>query len=71
MEQVYPFPNRNETQLYVNCAQVEIHGPGGGTPSPLVRLEDYLSLDPGLPGEFTCTIQNDGSFVCLAVAKLC
>ncbi|KAF2660944.1 lytic polysaccharide monooxygenase [Lophiostoma macrostomum CBS 122681] len=51
MEQIYPWPDRNDTQIFVNCAQVEIVGQGGGTPAPLVHLEDFLDLhNPALSG---------------------
>ncbi|KAF2871660.1 glycoside hydrolase [Massariosphaeria phaeospora] len=39
IESVYPKPTFNTTQLYVNCAQVEITGPGGShEPGPTVRF---------------------------------
>ncbi|KAF2257601.1 hypothetical protein CC78DRAFT_549787 [Lojkania enalia] len=52
----------NEVQFYTNCAQVEIMGPGGGTPGPLVKIpgvykvgqkEVYAATNSGLTGNFS------------------
>lgn len=38
----------NTTQQYINCAHMEIIGPGGGTPGPTVKFPGAYSLDePG------------------------
>lgn len=31
VEHIYPWAKRNQTQFFVNCAQIKILGPGGGT----------------------------------------
>ncbi|KAF2204462.1 hypothetical protein GQ43DRAFT_469035 [Delitschia confertaspora ATCC 74209] len=39
----------NSTQFYVNCAQINIIGQGGGTPGPLVRFPGaYNPTDAGI-----------------------
>ncbi|KAI1263467.1 glycosyl hydrolase family 61-domain-containing protein [Xylariaceae sp. FL1019] len=40
-------PVLNATQMYVNCAQVEVTGSGTGTPGPTVKLPGYDPADPG------------------------
>ena len=41
--------NLGYSQWYVNCAHVNIIGPGGGKPGPLVRIPDcYHADDPGI-----------------------
>lgn len=40
----------NTTQQYINCAHIEIVGPGGGTPGPAVKFPGAYSLDE--PGEW-------------------
>lgn len=41
--------SKNMTQFFVNCAQIEVVGPRGGTPGPLVKLPDaYKWDDPGI-----------------------
>ncbi|KAK7225317.1 hypothetical protein V2G26_013320 [Clonostachys chloroleuca] len=41
-------PYFNQTQMYVNCAQVEVTGSGDGTPGPTVKLPGYDPADPGI-----------------------
>ncbi|KAH7117702.1 fungal cellulose binding domain-containing protein [Dendryphion nanum] len=42
-------PYYNQTQMYVNCAQIEITGPGGGTPGPTIKFPGgYDPKDPGI-----------------------
>jgi len=28
----------NQTQWFINCAHIDVNGPGGGTPGPLVKI---------------------------------
>lgn len=47
VEHSYPQMLWNETQWYVNCAHLEIKGPGGGTPGPMVKFPGaYDVWDP-------------------------
>jgi len=40
--------NYNSTKQYIGCAQVEVMGPGGGTPGPFTRFPGaYALTDPG------------------------
>jgi hypothetical protein len=49
IEQFMPTPSANYTQWYVNCAHVNIIGPGGGTPSGFARFPGTYNIsDPGL-----------------------
>jgi hypothetical protein len=41
-------PQFGSTQLFVNCAQVEVTGSGDGTPGPTVKLPGYDPADPGI-----------------------
>ncbi|KAI0187018.1 lytic polysaccharide monooxygenase [Astrocystis sublimbata] len=41
-------PQLGWTQLFVNCAQVEVTGSGEGTPGPTVKLPGYDMSDPGI-----------------------
>ncbi|KAI8635103.1 lytic polysaccharide monooxygenase [Xylariaceae sp. FL1651] len=41
-------PLFNSTQMFVNCAQVEVTGPGGGTPGPMTKLPGYDPADKGI-----------------------
>lgn len=44
-----PGPTIGYSQWYVNCAHVNIIGPGGGNPGPMVRIPDvYREDDPGI-----------------------
>ncbi|KAK4164051.1 putative endo-beta-1,4-glucanase D [Cladorrhinum sp. PSN259] len=39
----------NRAQFYMTCAQLKINGPGGGNPSPLVKIPGiYSAKDPGI-----------------------
>ncbi|KAI0394196.1 glycosyl hydrolase family 61-domain-containing protein [Xylariaceae sp. FL0594] len=49
IEQFMPTALQNYTQWYVNCAQVNIIGPGGGTPTGFAKFPGtYQVTDPGL-----------------------
>ncbi|KAF2121554.1 glycosyl hydrolase family 61-domain-containing protein [Lophiotrema nucula] len=49
VEHLYVRPQYNNTQFYIACAQIEVMGPGGGTPGPLVRFPGaYKYEDPGI-----------------------
>ncbi|KAI0408348.1 lytic polysaccharide monooxygenase [Xylaria palmicola] len=49
LEQWLPTPLVNFTQWYVNCAHVNIIGPGGGTPTEFAKFPGtYNTTDPGL-----------------------
>ncbi|KAK3290382.1 glycosyl hydrolase family 61-domain-containing protein [Chaetomium fimeti] len=49
IEQFMPTYDRNYTQWYVNCAHVNIIGPGGGTPTGFARFPGTYVVDqPGL-----------------------
>lgn len=38
----------NQTQQFIGCAQVEVTGPGGGTPGPFIKFPGgYDIADPG------------------------
>jgi len=38
-----------KAQLYMECTQLSIEGPGGGTPAPLVKIPGiYKATDPGI-----------------------
>jgi hypothetical protein len=41
-------PNLGMTQMFVNCAQVEVTGSGQGTPGPTVKLPGWNPKDPGI-----------------------
>ncbi|KAF1955754.1 hypothetical protein CC80DRAFT_414304 [Byssothecium circinans] len=48
VEHLYVRPTYNTKQFYIACAQVEIRGPGGGDPKPLVKFPGAYDLsDPG------------------------
>lgn len=48
IEQFMPTTTRNYTQWYVNCAHVNIMGPGGGTPTEFARFPGTYVVDqPG------------------------
>jgi len=38
-----------QTQHYINCAQIEVVGPGGGTPGPFIKF-------PGKPIDIKCLL---------------
>lgn len=41
--------HRNRAQFYIECLQLKIDGPGGGTPAPLVKIPGiYKANDPGI-----------------------
>lgn len=40
---------KDRAQFYIECAQLKINGPGGGNPSPLVKIPGiYKADDPGI-----------------------
>lgn len=42
-------PYYNGTQQFINCAHVEVTGPGGGTPGPTIKFPGgYDITDPGI-----------------------
>ncbi|KAF2867302.1 glycosyl hydrolase family 61-domain-containing protein [Massariosphaeria phaeospora] len=42
-------PYYNSTQQFINCAQVEVSGAGGGTPGPMIKFPGGYDLsDPGI-----------------------
>jgi hypothetical protein len=61
-------PRYNETQQFINCAQVEVTGEGGGmsssrlhratlmcllgTPGPMIKFPSYQVEDPGMSNSF-------------------
>ncbi|KAF2688488.1 lytic polysaccharide monooxygenase [Lentithecium fluviatile CBS 122367] len=52
-EQIWPRPPQEEviqtTQFYVNCAQINVIGEGGGTPGPTVKFPGAYAADsPGI-----------------------
>ncbi|KAF2248691.1 lytic polysaccharide monooxygenase [Trematosphaeria pertusa] len=48
VEHLYVRPAFNTTQFYIACAQIEVLGPGGGSPGPLVKFPGAYNLsDPG------------------------
>jgi hypothetical protein len=48
IEQVMPTASTRYLQFYINCAFVNIIGPGGGTPTEFVRFPGSLQdEDPG------------------------
>lgn len=50
VEMIYPnvLPDTKGTQFYVNCAQVNVIGPGGGTPKGFVKFPGAYT--PNTPG---------------------
>ncbi|KAG9232263.1 glycoside hydrolase [Amylocarpus encephaloides] len=41
--------DRGRAQFYIECYQLKINGPGGGTPAPLVKIPGiYSANDPGI-----------------------
>lgn len=42
----------NTTQQYINCAHIEVVGPGGGKPGPMVKFPGAYSLEE--PGGLCC-----------------
>lgn len=56
VEHFYLLSQYGQTQQYINCAHIEIVGPGGGTPGPMTKFPGAYELDdPGvwLPTEIT------------------
>jgi hypothetical protein len=48
IEQFMPTHMFNYTQWYVNCAHVNVIGPGGGTPTEFARFPGTYDInDPG------------------------
>ncbi|KAF1992825.1 lytic polysaccharide monooxygenase, partial [Amniculicola lignicola CBS 123094] len=45
VEHLYVQSAFNSTQFYVACAQVNVQGPGGGLPGPLVKFPGAYALD--------------------------
>ncbi|KAF2827236.1 hypothetical protein CC86DRAFT_405374 [Ophiobolus disseminans] len=42
-------PDYNHTQMFINCAHIEVTGPGGGSPGPMTKFPGALSAkDPGI-----------------------
>jgi hypothetical protein len=58
IEQIMPTCNSpQDSQFYINCAQVEIIGRGGGVPTSFARFPGAYSIsDPGL--NITCAIDR-------------
>jgi hypothetical protein len=49
VEHLYVRPTFNTTQFYIACAQINVIGPGGGKPGPLVKFPGAYDLrDPGI-----------------------
>jgi len=41
--------HKNRAQFYIECAQLNVTGPGGGTPSPIFKIPGiYKAGDPGI-----------------------
>ena len=41
--------HKGKAQFYIECTQLKIEGPGGGTPAPLVKIPGlYKASDPGI-----------------------
>lgn len=48
IENFQPTPSVNYTEWYVNCAHVNIIGPGGGSPSEFAKFPGTYNIDdPG------------------------
>ncbi|KAF2111043.1 glycosyl hydrolase family 61-domain-containing protein [Lophiotrema nucula] len=48
-EHLYVNTQYNETQQFIGCAQIEVTGPGGGTPGPFITFPGGYDLrDPGI-----------------------
>jgi hypothetical protein len=57
MEQYWPLKPATSIQWYVNCAQVEVVGSGGGTPTEFAKFPGtYKASDPGI------TLPSDMSY---------
>ena len=40
---------KDRAQFYIECAQLKVNGPGGGTPAPLAKIPGiYKASDPGI-----------------------
>jgi hypothetical protein len=48
IEQFLPSSRYGESQWFVNCAHLQIVGPGGGTPGPLIHFPAYSDDDPSI-----------------------
>ncbi|KAF2189224.1 lytic polysaccharide monooxygenase [Zopfia rhizophila CBS 207.26] len=49
VEHLYVQSTFNSTQFYISCAQINIVGPGGGIPGPMVKFPGAYDLsDPGI-----------------------
>jgi hypothetical protein len=60
IEQWMPTPMTNYSQWYVNCAHVNIIGPGGGTPTEFARFPGtYVDNDPGKQALTHCSLSTD------------
>ncbi|KAF1833489.1 hypothetical protein BDW02DRAFT_599068 [Decorospora gaudefroyi] len=42
-------PDYKQTQMYINCAHIEVTGPGGGNPGPVTKFPGaFRATDPGI-----------------------
>jgi hypothetical protein len=60
IEQWMPTSMTNYSQWYVNCAHVNIIGPGGGTPTGFARFPGtYVDNGPGKQALIHCSLSTD------------
>lgn len=49
VEHLYPRADYNSSQFFISCTHLDIKGPGGGTPGPMVKFPGaYDNWDPGV-----------------------
>lgn len=53
-EYIYPTSDFNQTQWFINCALVNIVGPGGGIPTGFARFPG--AYDPEDPGKHSSSL---------------
>lgn len=63
IEQFMPTSQHNYCQFYVNCAHINIIGPGGGTPTGFARFPGTYQIDdPGVSNPLnTGGVSGDGA----------
>jgi len=49
VEHMYPRADYNASQFFLSCTHLDVKGPGGGTPGPMVKFPGaYDVWDPGM-----------------------
>jgi hypothetical protein len=48
-------PTYGQTQQFINCAQVEVTGAGGGTPGPTIKFPGAYDISDNSESSFSCS----------------